>query len=372
MINDTCTFTLMNGRNVTALFKEATAEQLSECYTLASSTWGSYLDEDEVIAREQHLSTTASARDGGCRVWCTYRQDDHSQILSTCKTIRRDFLLRDSISTRQMEGVCIVSVFTASMYRGNGLASFMLRNVARWLDSSDGVFVSVLYSGMPRFYESLGWVPLPNMETILGISPWLQNDSGPYADLEVQSLSDADLGELCAQDVEHIKSTSIHALDTTEGNRWTILPTADLVRYQHALSQYMGDLWHFEAPKTKGAAYGRQAWLYWYHDFRSRGLYIQHIHDAIPRDEDKPNIMTALFLSAVREAKEWNFTTIATWDASPFVRMALERLAQANFFSKVVSESHRTQRISIRLRDGGINPSNIVMDNTAYAWNMRY
>ena len=81
--------------------------------------------------------------------------------------------------------------------------------------------------------------------------------------------------------------------------------------------------------------------------------------------------MAALLWSAVREAKEWNFTTVATWDTSPDVRDALETLAQANVFTKSVSEQHGKQRISLRWRDGEEEAGDIMVDNEACAWNSR-
>ena len=266
--------TMMNGTTITVLFGEATADQQIKCYTLAVSAWGSYLDGDEVTAREKHLSAQALARDGGCRTWCVYRQDDHGQVLSTCKTMHRDLILRNTENVREVEGYCITSVYTALLYRGHGLATYMLQNVTRWLDGPGEATVSVLYSGIPHFYKNLGWAALPNTEIISGNSPWLQDVLGPYADLKVCTLSDAGIEELCAQDIKMLRADAHRREVIRNGSRLTVLPTADLVRHQHALSDYMGDLWHGEAPKNPGAAYKDQAWLYWYHDFRGQSLYI--------------------------------------------------------------------------------------------------
>ncbi|KAH6618902.1 hypothetical protein C7974DRAFT_401111 [Boeremia exigua] len=365
-------FKMMNGDTVTALFGEATVDQQIACYTLASTAWGSYLDEDEVIAREKYLAAEALARDGGCRIWCLYRQDDHDQILSTCRTIRRSFLFREAGNTRQLEGCCISSVYTALLYQGHGLASYMLHNVAQWLDGPGEAFVSMLYSGMPRFYENLGWTTLSNIEVILDVSPWLQDTLGHYADLNMQAVGDTDIEELCARSVTLIKERPDCSELAAEEATLTVLPTADLIRYQHALSSYMGDLWHQEDPEIRGAAYNNQAWIYWFHDFRGRCLRIQHVHNAIQTGEDRVEILAALFLCAIREAKEWNFTTIATWNMSSHVRSALETLAQASVFSRSVGETSRTQRVSVRLRGGETKPSSIMMDNGVYAWNLRY
>ncbi|KAF2622596.1 hypothetical protein BU25DRAFT_352002 [Macroventuria anomochaeta] len=318
----------MNGIKITVLFGETTVEQQHECYTLAASAWGSYLDDDEVVAKEKYLRTQSLARDGGCRTWCLYRQDDHSQVISTCKTFRRDFLLGSTEGVSEAKGSCITSVFTALLYRGHGLASYMLQNVAQWLDGPGDVVVSMLYSGIPHFYENLGWTTLPNTEIILSNNPWLQDVLDIYADLKVRSLSDADIKELCAQDIGLLRADIQFTDINPKRSRLTILPKANLVRYQHAFADFMGDLLHFNAPQNRGAAYEDQARLYWYHDFRGRCLYIQRVHNAIQEEERGPDIIAALLLSAFRETKGWNFTQVATWDTSLDVRHALDKLVR--------------------------------------------
>lgn len=371
MAKEAYTITMMNGSKIEALFGEATARQKHKCYTIAASAWGSYLDEDEVIAREEHLNKQPLALNGGSRTWCLYRKDDHDQILSTCKTIDRSFVLSETGSIQEIRGYCVTSVHTPLLYRGHGLASHMLNNVAQWLDGPGETAISVLYSGIPEFYEKVGWTTLANTETILSSIPWLQDVLGSYVDLQIRSLSDADIQDLCAQDVEKIRASSQQIVAGADEALLTILPTADLVRYQHALSDYMGDLWHGEAPEKRGAAYKDQAWLYWQHDFRGRCLYVQRAHDGIQEEEERPEIMTALFLAAFREANEWNFTSVATWDISPHVRGALDTLAQASDFNTSVCDRHRAQRISIRWRGGEKRASRVAMSNEAYAWNSR-
>lgn len=358
---------MMNGTMIAVLFGEATAQQQRECDTLAASAWGSYLDEDEVLAREAHLRSQPLARDGGSRTWCLYVKDDHDQILSTCKTMRRECMIQDAEGATRVEGYCVTSVFTVLLYRGHGLASYLLKNVTEWLDGPGEASFSMLYSGIPQFYEDLGWTSLPNIEVVLSISTWLQDALDSFAHIEVRTLVDADIEKLYPQDTQHLSRTGDHI----EQNVLYVLPTANIIRYQHALSDYMGDLWHYEAPTIRGAAC-KHDWLYWCHDFRGRCLRIQHVHNSLEDRKDKSDVMVALFLYAVREASEWNFTTISTWDVSADVRTAMETLAKAGTFTKTVSESHRAQRISLRWREGSAKASNTAMNNEAYAWNLRY
>jgi GNAT superfamily N-acetyltransferase len=333
MSTEPYTITLQCGTVVTVLFGEATAQQQQECDKLAASAWGSYLDEDEILAREAHLRSQNLACDDGGRTWCLYRKDYQDQILSTCKTLRREFFLRDAESVHEMRGYCITSVITAQTYRGLGLASYMLGNVAEWLDGPGNASVSRLYSGMPHSYEAI----------VLAISTWIQDTPRSDSGVEACSLADADIGELCTEYHQHLTRTGTEM----EQSKLHVVPTVDMVRYQHALSDYMGDRWHYEAPRVRGAAYKR-AWLCWYHDSRGRCLRIQHIHSPIGDADGKGEAMMALFMHAVREANEWNFTTISTWDLGADVRTTLEALARIGTFTNSVREIHQSQSISLR------------------------
>lgn len=86
-------------------------------------------------------------------------------------------------------------------------------------------------------------------------TPWLQDILGSYADWQIRYLSDANIQDLCTRDVTEAQFSSRQGVAGVERALLTILPTANLVKYQHALSDYMGDLWHGEAPEKRGAAY---------------------------------------------------------------------------------------------------------------------
>jgi GNAT superfamily N-acetyltransferase len=362
----------MDGTAIEVLFGEATHRQEIECYKLAATAWGSYLEKDEVIRREELLRHQPLARNGGCQTWCLYRADERSHVLSTCRTLRRDLLLNDPQGVHEEKGYCITSVVTSLPYRGHGLASHMLQNVARWLDGPGDAAISMLYSGMSDFYRKIGWTALSDTEIILSSNPWLQEIHGLHVNLEIRLLSDADIDDLCARDLEMLRAEAHRTFVIAKEAKLTILPIGDLVRFQHAHANYMGNLWHGEEPQNRGAAYQDRAWLYWYHDYRGRCLCIQHIRNLVQEDEGRLDVTLALILSAFREAEYWNFTTVTTWSISPRVRKALDILAQENAFNITVRETKRGQKISLRWRNGEERTTCTVMGNEAFAWNSRY
>lgn len=85
----------------------------------------------------------------------------------------------------------------------------------------------------------------------------------------MRSLSDADIEMLCVGDNKVLRAGTQLTEATVESIELTVLPTADLVRYQHVLADYMSNIWHSEAPENRGATYKDQAWSYGFHDFRN-------------------------------------------------------------------------------------------------------
>jgi ribosomal protein S18 acetylase RimI-like enzyme len=74
------------------------------------------------------------------------------------------------------DGVCnsyLVDVWTLSSYRGQGIASSMIRLL---LDKVPGQHVGLQTSDAQRFYESLGFRPQPEFWSVV-VGTWLDNDA---------------------------------------------------------------------------------------------------------------------------------------------------------------------------------------------------
>lgn len=131
---------------VTAVFGEATGEQKLECYKLGATGFGPPLTTEQYIQREQFVDTLPLTRGTGWRFWCLYNRDEPTKILSTCKTIIRGLIIRDASGVQRKRGYCIASVVSDAAYRGHGLASFLLKKVAEWMDGSGQGAASFVYS----------------------------------------------------------------------------------------------------------------------------------------------------------------------------------------------------------------------------------
>ncbi|KZM21433.1 hypothetical protein ST47_g7394 [Ascochyta rabiei] len=193
------------------------------------------------------------------------------------------------------KGYCITSVVTALPYRGHGLVSTLLQS-----DGSSETTISVLYSCTPHFCGKLGWTAMTRTPTWVYDRCWTQI----WTDY---------VREVFKREAQRTKAG-------IEKNTLIVLPTATLVDYQRASSDYVGDV---------------------------------------------------ILLSAFREAKDWDFTRVATWDTSPEVRGALEMLAQVSVFKTTMREIAREKRISVRWRNYEKEMGCTAMSNEAYAWNSR-
>lgn len=132
--------------SMTACFGEATAEQRPECYKLGATGFRHPLTTEQYVQREKFVDTLPLTRDTGWRFWCLYNGEHPKQILSSCKTIVRDLIIRDASGVRRERGYCIASVVSDSAYRGHGLASFLLKKVVEWMDGPGHGAVSFLYT----------------------------------------------------------------------------------------------------------------------------------------------------------------------------------------------------------------------------------
>lgn len=131
---------------ITATFGEATPDQRLGCYELAATCFGRPLTTEQYIQREQLAETLCRTWGAGPRIWCLYNKDDPMQILSTCKTIVRNLVIRDESGIGRGRGYCIASVFSNAAYRSHGLASFLLKMVTAWMDGPGEGAASFLYS----------------------------------------------------------------------------------------------------------------------------------------------------------------------------------------------------------------------------------
>ena len=113
------------------IFQEATADQQIECDALAASAFRGLLSPTEFLEREDFMRQQPLAANQGVRTWCLCRESDKSEILATCKTVRRELLETGGNGSRRQNGYCIAAVVTHQKLRGLGYGKMLLRNLAQ-------------------------------------------------------------------------------------------------------------------------------------------------------------------------------------------------------------------------------------------------
>lgn len=135
-------------------FGEANDDQISACHKLAGLAFGHPLTNVDFIERENFMTRLAATQGGGSwlRIWCVSPVSNPNQVLASCKTIRRDLLVKESSTgeARKCLGYCISSVVVEPEHRGMGVGAYLLGSVKQWLDTEGEAVVSMLYSSKER------------------------------------------------------------------------------------------------------------------------------------------------------------------------------------------------------------------------------
>lgn len=143
--------TTINGPNgpQEIIFGEATPLQRIQCSKLAATAFRLPLSEADCLEHEEQNSWPPLSHNDGWRFWCLFlAADDDARVLATCKTIRRNILVRDNSETREEQAYCLASVITDPQYRQYGLATLLLNYLAEWMDGPGDGIASLLYTSI--------------------------------------------------------------------------------------------------------------------------------------------------------------------------------------------------------------------------------
>ncbi|ORY60897.1 uncharacterized protein BCR38DRAFT_459839 [Pseudomassariella vexata] len=325
---------------MTVVFGEATTEQRPHCHQLATH-FRLPLSETDYLAREDFLGQHPLTRGSGCRLWCLARADNPNVVVATCKTIRRDLIIRDIHATCQDVGYCVSSVVTDARYRRLGLASCLMKNVAKWMDGQSSGAASMLYTSIGKFYARRGWRMLPAFQSVLSISPSVSTECAGF--FPTRPLTKIDIPRLCSHDLECLK-TEIKEIELQPTETlMSVLPTADL-----------GAICEHE-----------DSWVYWFHDFRKQKLVLQRVR--VGKAQATTLCLASLFLAAVIEARTWGLPNVVVWTPDAESLLALDLLAKKGF--EVISEERDGTSIpSVRWAGGDESIKTVFWPNEFFAW----
>ncbi|KEY71830.1 hypothetical protein S7711_10060 [Stachybotrys chartarum IBT 7711] len=355
---------------ITAIFGEANAEQRQKCYELGASAFRAPLSATQYLEREEYLGSLPLTRGTGWRFWCVFDVEDPLQIFATCKTLHRDLIVRDASNTHVEKGYCIASVVTDQKFRQKGLATFLLSEVAWWMDEVDGSTVSFLYAsrGIHLFYQRLGWDAQPAYHAT--ISSRLRLGDGAETVLPTtRPLLEEDISALCSRDLKLTAQIVGERRNPTNSVELAVLPTADLVSWLQDRAAFISSKLFNKVPQFQGSISKEGiAWIFWCHDFRKNQLAVQRIYGA--DDSNVPiDTIARLLLDARAEAAEWNFTRVVIWSPSPRLQEALASILQECDDEVVLEEERDYAVCMLRWKGGNTAKSVLLLQNEFYAWN---
>ncbi|KAI0967042.1 hypothetical protein F4678DRAFT_475489 [Xylaria arbuscula] len=321
-----------------------TPDQLLQCRYIAAVEFGKSLSKEEYVEQEDYLAEQPLVADKGWHVWCLSLVQDPAQVLTTCKTISRELLIRDASCVSRQKAYYIANVATDPRYRGQGLASRLLEYVAGWLDGPGDAAASILYTSIADLYGPSGWKKLPAYLTTLS---W-PSSSLPLFDRaslpETRSVLSTDISKLCMQDVRDVENHMEKLLPPANESHVCVLPTANLITFLHARSDFVGTRIHGALPKRYGSmCESANSWLYWHHDFRKQQLAVQRVRVAAGINQTHRDAIVSLLLDAIEEACMWKFSKVILWDPSPELFGAMQILQEKfNIQSETVARDNKS------------------------------
>ncbi|CAE7198751.1 unnamed protein product [Rhizoctonia solani] len=315
----------------------ASRAQEIESRKLTAVQWAKWYDLEGYLGRLEYLESLDHESNGRVITWVLVLADEPEtlEILSTCKTYKRDVLVIPAGETlcTQNIGYAIASVFTPAKHRGKGYAARMMSLLHFALAQPGGVppfpeawgnppvtvqqpgIVSVLYSGVGTYYsrcapgEGTGWA-------IIGTRTveWVVPSHAIEFDPKVELLSMEETVSTLAADATHFKR-DFESLGLSSYSRFAFQPTAGWCRYQMIRDQE-SPVYLESRPKFWGARiqHGYElhyiVWTYRPSNDPAPKVIMIHLR-ATP--ESFPILLNAMFSVAQREKHQlveaWNLDT---------------------------------------------------------------
>ncbi|KAL6899943.1 hypothetical protein GGI43DRAFT_427653 [Trichoderma evansii] len=301
---------------------EATPEQRFPWCAVVTAAFAPSFPASAFEAHEEYLAQHPLTVNQGTRFWCISLADDPKVVLAVTKTVRRPFLVRDSESVREENGYCIGYVGTHPDYRRLGLASLLIKHVAEWLDGPADAAASMLYTSVGDFYVSQGWELIPSMVSNI-THPSGEFQPGDRAGLpSTRLLADEEISALSMRDVANLKESFDKLAVESDEVHVAVIPSAEMVTWLHQWGDFLNNkLRSGEGPYPHGAiCEAADTWIYWHYGFK---------HLAIDRvvGQGSPEVLAALLLDALEEARKWKFPKVAIWEPSTELIRALDLIS---------------------------------------------
>ncbi|KAK3994349.1 hypothetical protein QBC44DRAFT_322562 [Cladorrhinum sp. PSN332] len=343
---------------------------------------------DEHVGREQILSETALSRDGGTRYYILHPKDNPETIISSCEvTAKKVFIAVPGIgrAVQPENAYGIASVFTNPLYRGKGMAAYLLKRVQEVVDDGEtGCECGALYSDIGReYYAKLGWKDYGTPQMVFEILEGRDAPGYEVSEEGVELLTAAEEEEierLCNADVESLKRRfHVYAILAATGKRYVaFLPDWKQISWHFARDEYVVRVMAGKEVVNRGArTKDGGSWILWDHDLKENKLKILRL--VLEEDGEETKLhedARQLLLAALREAADWGLKYVAVWE--PWLNVGTAAMSIWGWDENMDSQTDLKVRLTFEQRDGSIpslrwkggeiKEETRWQDNEYYAW----
>lgn len=303
-----------NGEEHEVVFELANEAQVDLFET--SSSGFEYVDETMPPLKGILKSCAWENKSSG---WVLRNTLDKLEIFCRCCTFLREVIISTPHGSKPAKAVVITSIFTKPDYRGQGLATYLLRSLQQIFDDRPDpelAFTMIWSRGNTNLYARLGWRPAVRAQVILDVPDGLP--------LKIINDRFALLG---LEDIHCFQ----HSHDNMAKKRLSAMRNRNQTHVEFLFSEDMF-FWHLfrteqdkirlgtekDLPSKMGAKiYYRHsqiclARIWWFHDYVAKRLYVSRI---LPmRKRGVENQMSALLWLALEEARDQGFRQVVLWD----------------------------------------------------------
>lgn len=174
-------------------------------------------------------------------------------------------------------------------------------------------------------------------------------------------LTDAEIPALCERDVAELKQNFDKLAVVPDEVHVAVIPSAEMVSWLHVWGDFLNDkLRGGKGPYPHGAiCESANTWIYWHYGFK---------HLAIDRvvGQGSPEVLAALLLDVLEEARKWKFPKVVAWEPTPELIKAMD-LVSKRAGVEVETAARPNSVTSLRWKNADKSKKTVLHLNETYA-----
>jgi hypothetical protein len=174
-------------------------------------------------------------------------------------------------------------------------------------------------------------------------------------------LTDDEISALSERDVADLKQKFDKLAVGPDEVHLAVIPSAEMVSWLHVWGDFLNDkLREGKGPYPHGAiSESADTWIYWHYGFKHLGI------DRVV-GQGSPEVLAALLLDVLEEARKWKLPKVTAWEPSPELVKATEIIAE-RFGVEVETVARPNSVTSLRWKNADKTKKSILHLNETYA-----